>query len=132
MSQISWIDALRRYNLGGTGWCIPRKGTPAYEQIMKIRRGEEMKTPKELIADLEKKTGAKPKVEKKSMTISLDDKPKPKVEEKKKAEKKPRAKKPKAEKKKAEKKDDLTTEYKHDDKEYEEKLAAFKKMVGAK
>ena len=76
MSQIGWIEALRRYNLGGTAWCIPKKNTPAYDMVMKIRKGEEAKTPKELIAELEKKTGGKPKAEKKSMSISLEEKPK--------------------------------------------------------
>jgi len=71
MPEIGWIDALRRYNVGGTAWCIPRKGTPAYDQIMKIRKGEEVKTPKQLIDELEKKTGGKPKTPKKSMTINL-------------------------------------------------------------
>ena len=71
MPEISWIDALRKYNLGGTGWCIPRRGTPAYETIMKIRKGEEAKTPKQLREELEHKTGGKPKVEKKSMTIDI-------------------------------------------------------------
>jgi len=78
MATIGWIDALRRYNLGGTAWCIPRKGTAGYEAVMRIRKGEQMKTPKELIADLEAKT-SKPKVEKRSMTISLSEpSPKPK------------------------------------------------------
>jgi hypothetical protein len=41
MPQVGWIDALRRYNLGGSAWCIPRKGTPEYEKVMMIRRGDE-------------------------------------------------------------------------------------------
>jgi hypothetical protein len=70
MATIGWIDALRRYNLGGTSWCVPRKGTGAYEQVMRIRKGEQPKTPKELIADLEAKT-AKPKKDKVVMKIDL-------------------------------------------------------------
>lgn len=71
MATIGWIDALRRYNLGGTSWCVPRKGTPAYDTVMRIRAGEKMKTPKELIADLEVKTGGKPKKDKVVMKIDL-------------------------------------------------------------
>lgn len=124
MSQIGWIEALRRYNLGGTAWCIPKKGTPAYDMVMKIRKGEEAKTPKQLIAELEKKTGAKPKAEKKSMSISLEDKPKAES---------PKPKKRRTVKAKVPKEEgaDMPVyEYKDDD--YEAKLAAFKKMVGAK
>lgn len=41
MPEVGWIEALRRYNLGGTSWCIPRKGTEEYEKVMKIRKGAE-------------------------------------------------------------------------------------------
>ena len=41
MPQIGWIDALRRYNLGGSSWCIPRRGTPEYDKVMMIRQGAE-------------------------------------------------------------------------------------------
>jgi hypothetical protein len=41
MPAIGWIDALRRYNLGGTSWCIPRRGTAEYEKVMMIRKGAE-------------------------------------------------------------------------------------------
>lgn len=125
MTTIGWIDALKRYNLGGTSWCIPRKGTAGYETIMKIRKGEETKTPQQLIAELERKTGGKPKAEKRSMSISLDaSAPEPKPEPKKKRT-------VKAKVPKESSKDDMPT-YKHDDAEYEKKLAEFKKMVGYK
>lgn len=131
MPEISWIEALKRYNLGGTAWCIPKKGTPAYDVIMKIRKGEDVKTPKELIAELERKTGGKPKAEKKSMTISLEEKPKAEAPKPKK-EKKPKAEKPKKEKKsKAKKEEEDMPVYEYKDDDYEAKLAAFKKMVGA-
>jgi len=71
MSQISWIDALRQYNAGMPSWCIPRKGTPAYEMIARIRQGEKPKSFKELTAELERKTGGKLKKDKKSMAIDL-------------------------------------------------------------
>jgi hypothetical protein len=41
MPEVGWIDALRRYNLGGTSWCIPRRGTAEYEKVMMIRKGAE-------------------------------------------------------------------------------------------
>lgn len=41
MTTIGWIDALRRYNLGGSSWCIPRRGTPEYDKVMMIRKGAE-------------------------------------------------------------------------------------------
>lgn len=77
MPEIGWIDALRRWNLGGTSWCIPRKGTLGYETVMKIRKGDEVKTPQQLIAELERKTGGKPKADKRTMSISLESPAKP-------------------------------------------------------
>ena len=71
MPAISWIDALRQYNAGMPSWCIPRKGTPAYDMITRIRQGEKPKSFKELTAELERKTGGKPKTEKKSVKIDL-------------------------------------------------------------
>jgi hypothetical protein len=41
MPEVGWIDALRRYNLGGTSWCIPRRGTAEYEKVMMLRKGAE-------------------------------------------------------------------------------------------
>jgi hypothetical protein len=71
MPVVSWIDALRQYNAGMPSWCVPRKGTPAYEMVMRIRQGEKAKSFKELTAELERKTGGKPKTEKRSATINL-------------------------------------------------------------
>lgn len=71
MSTIGWIDALRTYNAGMPSWCIPRKGTPGYERVMRIRQGEKPKSFKELTDELERKTGGKPKKEKKSVKIDL-------------------------------------------------------------
>lgn len=71
--QVGWIDALRMWNAGNTSWCIPRKGTPAFEQVMKIRKGEkEAKSIKEIREELERKTAPSPKKEKRSVTISLE------------------------------------------------------------
>lgn len=81
MSKIGWIDALRRWNAGSPSWCIPRKGTPAYESIMRIRRGEPEKTVRERVQELEAKSPAQKK-ERKTMTINIsktnekEDKPK--------------------------------------------------------
>jgi hypothetical protein len=65
MPEIGWIDALRRWNLGGTSWCVPKKGTVGYNTVMKIRRGEPA-TVAEHVKEIERK-----KV-KTSMAISLD------------------------------------------------------------
>jgi hypothetical protein len=72
MPTIGWIDALRTYNAGMPSWCVPRKGTPGYERVMRIRQGEQTKGFKEVLEDLERKTSGKPKKEKKSMAIDLD------------------------------------------------------------
>lgn len=69
MPEIGWIDALRRWNVGGTSWCIPRKGTPGYDTVMRIRHGEPVKV-KEHVKEIERK-------EKRSMTINLSE-PSPK------------------------------------------------------
>jgi hypothetical protein len=82
MPQVGWIDALRRWNLGGTSWCIPRKGTAGYDTVMKIRRGEEAKTTKELIDELERKTGGKPKSAKRILRVQLEPEPAPQMEAK--------------------------------------------------
>ena len=73
MKEIGWIDALRIWNAGNTSWCIPRRNTPSFEQVMKIRKGEkEAKSIKEIREELERKTAPSPKKEKRSMTISLE------------------------------------------------------------
>ena len=71
MPTIGWIDALRTYNAGMPSWCVPRKGTPGYERVMRIRQGEQTKGFKEVLEDLERKTSGKPKKEKTSMAIDL-------------------------------------------------------------
>ena len=71
MPTIGWIDALRTYNAGMPSWCVPRKGTPGYDRVMRIRQGEQTKGFKEVLEDLERKTSGKPKKEKKSMAIDL-------------------------------------------------------------
>jgi hypothetical protein len=71
MPTIGWIDALRTYNAGMPSWCVPRKGTPGYERVMRIRQGEQTKGFKEVLEDLERKTSGKPKKEKKSLAIDL-------------------------------------------------------------
>jgi hypothetical protein len=73
MPEIGWIDALRRWNMGGTSWCVPKKGTVGYNTVMKIRRGEPA-TVAEHVKEIERK-----KV-KTSMAISLDSPKEEKVE----------------------------------------------------
>ena len=53
-------------------WCVPRKGTDAYERVMKIRQGETPKTFKEIAEELERKTGGKPKKVLRKLEISLE------------------------------------------------------------
>lgn len=71
--EIGWIDALRVWNAGNTSWCIPRKGTPAFEQVMKIRKGHgEAKSIKQIREELEHKTSPKKeKKEKVSVTVKI-------------------------------------------------------------
>ena len=33
---VSWIDALKKWNEGREKWSIPRKGTPEYDEVMKM------------------------------------------------------------------------------------------------
>lgn len=72
--MLPWIVALKVYNAGSPSWCIPRKGTAGHATVDRIRKGEKAKTMKEVRDELEKKTRAKPKTEKKSMSISLNKK----------------------------------------------------------
>jgi hypothetical protein len=71
MSELGWIVALRIWNKDAPSWCVPRKNTEGYKAVQRIRKGEKIKTAKELIAELEKKT-EKPKVVRKTIRISLD------------------------------------------------------------
>ena len=70
--MLTFIEALKKYNAGMPSWCVPRKGTVGYEAVMRIRKGEETKTPKQIIDQLERKTKGKPKKEKKSMKIDVN------------------------------------------------------------
>ena len=68
---LSWVEALRVYNRGMPSWCIPRKDTPAYDVITKLRKGEKTETPKEIMDRLERKTIGRGKKPKKSMKIDF-------------------------------------------------------------
>jgi hypothetical protein len=35
---LTWIEGLKAYNMGMSSWCVPRKGTPAYDEITKLRQ----------------------------------------------------------------------------------------------
>lgn len=37
----SWIEALKKWNQGRERYCVPRKGTPEYQEVRKIM--DEMK-----------------------------------------------------------------------------------------
>jgi len=40
-----WVDALKLYNQGKGGWCIPRKGTKEYDEVRKIMGGSKPAPP---------------------------------------------------------------------------------------
>ena len=31
-----YMDALKKFNEGKTGWCVPRKGTADYQKVMRL------------------------------------------------------------------------------------------------
>lgn len=68
-----YFEAVKRWNLGGTSWCLPRKGTPGYETVMAIRRGEPAKSREETVAEIvkEKKSSRKKRV-RVTQTVSLE------------------------------------------------------------
>lgn len=69
--MLTWIAALKVFNAGSPSWCIPKKGTPGYKTVERIRKGEKVETTKEIIDRLERKTTGKSKKVKKTQTISL-------------------------------------------------------------
>ena len=38
---MKWIEALKKYNQGKEEWCIPKKGSNEYNQVMNIMKPEE-------------------------------------------------------------------------------------------
>ena len=70
--MLTWFEALKRYNAGSPSWCLPRKNTVGYDAVMRIRKGEDVKTPKQIIDELERKTKGRPKKEKKSVKVDLN------------------------------------------------------------
>ena len=72
--SLSYFEALKRYNAGMGSWCIPRKGSVGYETIVKLRKGDNVETPKQIVDRLERKTvgrGKKEKKEKKTINIKV-------------------------------------------------------------
>lgn len=72
MPEMSYLNALKLWNLGMPSWCVPRKGTEGYKSVMRIRKGEPVDTPKEIIDRLERKTKGRSKKERRSAKISLE------------------------------------------------------------
>lgn len=64
---MSYFDALKKWNLGGAAWCIPRKDTILQKQLNKIRSGE-IESKQDLIKETIKEMSKKPKKEKKEKT----------------------------------------------------------------
>ena len=40
MPAVSWIDALRLYNVGMNSWAIPKKGSSQFDAVEKMRKGD--------------------------------------------------------------------------------------------
>lgn len=38
-NQMSWVEALKQWNTKNTHWCIPRKGTEDYNEVVRIMKG---------------------------------------------------------------------------------------------
>lgn len=68
--MLPYLVALKVFNAGSPSWCIPRKGTEGAKRIERIRKGEKVETPKEIMDRLERKTQGRSKP-KTSQTISL-------------------------------------------------------------
>ena len=65
--KLTWIQALKKWNESNDGtWCVPRKGSQAYEEVKAIMTGEEKK--KET-----KEKKVKPKKEKKDKKVVKKD-----------------------------------------------------------
>jgi hypothetical protein len=69
--MLPYLVALKVFNQGSPSWCIPRKGTAGAQRIERIRKGEKLETPKEIMDRLERKTVGRSKP-RKAMKISLD------------------------------------------------------------
>lgn len=69
--MLTYITALKVFNQGSPSWCVPRKGTEGAKRVERIRKGEKMESPKEIMDRLERKTVGRSKP-KRAMKISLD------------------------------------------------------------
>ena len=70
---MSYFDALKKWNLGGAAWCIPRKDTILQKQVNMIRTGE-VESKQDIVKKIIEETKKKPKKEKKeksSMNIKI-------------------------------------------------------------
>jgi len=72
MPTIGWIDALRQYNAGMPSWCVPRKGTPGYDMVMRIRQGEKPKKEVEDIVEIPMADSKMDAPSTKKMSVSKD------------------------------------------------------------
>ena len=36
-----YMDALKKFNEGKTGWCVPRKGTADYQKVMNLMKSND-------------------------------------------------------------------------------------------
>ena len=52
---MKWLEALKTWNASkGGSWCVPKKGSPEHQEVLKIMRGE--------VTPTEKKKVIKPKI----------------------------------------------------------------------
>jgi hypothetical protein len=70
--MLPYLVALKVFNAGSPSWCIPRKGSAGSKTVERIRKGEKMEMPKEIMDRLERKTEGRSKP-RKVMKISLSD-----------------------------------------------------------
>ncbi len=46
--DMKWIEALKEWNTGKGTWCIPRKGTPEYDEVRRLMTAEPVSPPVEI------------------------------------------------------------------------------------
>ena len=61
---LTWIQALKKWNEKNENWCVPRKDTEGYNEVMALMRGEMPKKLKKEKEKKEKKNKEKTKKEK--------------------------------------------------------------------
>lgn len=68
---MSYFEALRKWNLGGSAWCIPRKDTILQKQLNKIRSGEVESKQDIIKKEIEQYGKKKPKEKKEKRSVNI-------------------------------------------------------------